>query len=164
MSMATDRLEPAHIKQLLLYAPDAEEMKKYEEYREDPSKLSEPDQFVLQVQAWHRERFYPPLVCGRVCVIWGFVCQMLSVPEFKTRLQSLLFKCSLQEKTEELRGAYDCVIKASIELKTSRKLAKILEVTLQSRDVTETKNKGVYGFFFQFQKFFKYIFSFFSLS
>uniref|UniRef100_A0A3Q3BMM9 Glutamate receptor, ionotropic, delta 2 (Grid2) interacting protein, a n=1 Tax=Kryptolebias marmoratus TaxID=37003 RepID=A0A3Q3BMM9_KRYMA len=103
MSMATDRLEPAHIKQLLLYAPDAEEVKKYEEYRDDPSKLSEPDQFVLQ---------------------------MLSVPEFQTRLKSLLFKCSLQEKTEELRGAYDCLIKASIELKTSKKLAKILEFVL----------------------------------
>lgn len=50
MNMATDRLEPAHIKQLLLYAPDAEEVKKYEEYRQDPGKLSEPDQFVLQVQ------------------------------------------------------------------------------------------------------------------
>lgn len=54
--------------------------------------------------------------------------QMLSVPEYKTRLQSLLFKCSLQEKTEELRGAYDCIYKASVELKTSKKLAKILEV------------------------------------
>lgn len=73
---------------------------------------------------------------------------MLSVPEFKTRLQSLLFKCSLQEKTEELRGAFDCIIKASIELKTSKKLAKILEVTLQPRDVIETKNKGFHGFFF----------------
>uniref|UniRef100_A0A3Q1FVS5 Glutamate receptor, ionotropic, delta 2 (Grid2) interacting protein, a n=1 Tax=Acanthochromis polyacanthus TaxID=80966 RepID=A0A3Q1FVS5_9TELE len=103
MNMSTDRLEPAHIKQLLLYAPDAEEVKKYEEYRQDPSKLSEPDQFVLQ---------------------------MLSVPEYQTRLQSLLFKCSLQEKTEELRGAYDCIYKASVELKTSKKLAKILEFVL----------------------------------
>uniref|UniRef100_A0A8D3AVQ4 Glutamate receptor, ionotropic, delta 2 (Grid2) interacting protein, a n=1 Tax=Scophthalmus maximus TaxID=52904 RepID=A0A8D3AVQ4_SCOMX len=103
MTMVTDRLEPAHIKQLLLYAPDAEEVKKYEEYRQDPGKLSEPDQFVLQ---------------------------MLSVPEYKTRLQSLLFKCSLQEKTEELRGAYDCICKASVELKTSKKLAKILEFVL----------------------------------
>lgn len=54
MNMATDRLEPSHIKQLLLYAPDAEEVKKYEEYRQDPSKLSEPDQFVLQVQSLQR--------------------------------------------------------------------------------------------------------------
>lgn len=50
MTMATDRLEPSHIKQLLLYAPDAEEVKKYEEYKENPSKLSETDQFVLQVK------------------------------------------------------------------------------------------------------------------
>uniref|UniRef100_A0A3B4Z682 Grid2 interacting protein n=1 Tax=Seriola lalandi dorsalis TaxID=1841481 RepID=A0A3B4Z682_SERLL len=118
MNMATDRLEPSHIKQLLLYAPDAEEVKKYEEYRQDPSKLSEPDQFVLQ---------------------------MLSVPEYKTRLQSLLFKCSLQEKTEELRGAYDCIYKASMELKTSKKLAKILEVTDCSEKVIQKVRAVVYS-------------------
>lgn len=49
MTMSTDRLEPAHIKQLLLYAPDDDEVKRYEQYTDDPSKLSEPDQFVLQV-------------------------------------------------------------------------------------------------------------------
>ncbi|XP_061741215.1 delphilin isoform X1 [Nerophis ophidion] len=103
MNMASDRLEPPHIKQLLLYAPDAEEVKRYKEYRGDPGKLSEPDQFVLQ---------------------------MLSVPEYKTRLESLHFKCSLQEKTEELRGAYECICKASSELKSSKKLAKILEFVL----------------------------------
>lgn len=52
--MATERLESAHIKQLLLYAPDEEEVRQYELYREDPSKLSEPDQFVLQVELLHR--------------------------------------------------------------------------------------------------------------
>lgn len=54
MTMATERLESSHIKQLLLYAPDEEEVKQYELYREEPSKLSEPDQFVLQVglAAW----------------------------------------------------------------------------------------------------------------
>lgn len=53
---------------------------------------------------------------------------MLSVPEYKTRLKSLHFKSSLQEKTEEMRAGYDCIYKASLELKTSKKLAKILEV------------------------------------
>nr|XP_061805768.1 delphilin [Nerophis lumbriciformis] len=103
MCTSSDKLEPSHIQQLLLYAPDAEEVQKYQEYRDDPGKLSEPDQFVLQ---------------------------MLSVPEYKTRLESLLFKCSLQEKTEELRGAYQCISKASLELKSSKKLAKILEFVL----------------------------------
>lgn len=54
--------------------------------------------------------------------------QMLSVPEYKTRLKSLHFKSTLQEKTEEMRAAYDCIYKASVELKNSKKLAKILEV------------------------------------
>ncbi|XP_035380722.1 delphilin isoform X2 [Electrophorus electricus] len=103
MTMSTDRLEPAHIKQLLLYAPDDEEVKQYEQYMDNPSKLSDPDQFVLQ---------------------------MLSVPEYKTRLKSLHFKCTLQEKTEEMRGGYDFVYKASLELKNSKKLAKILEFVL----------------------------------
>lgn len=49
LTMESDRLEASHIKQLLLYAPDAEEVQQYHGYRGDPSKLSEPDQFVLQV-------------------------------------------------------------------------------------------------------------------
>lgn len=49
MTMSTERLEPSHIKQLLLYAPDDEEVKQFKNYDQDPAKLSEPDQFVLQV-------------------------------------------------------------------------------------------------------------------
>ncbi|XP_023802025.1 delphilin-like [Cyanistes caeruleus] len=49
MTMETDRLEPSHIKQLLLYAPDGEEVQRFQSYKENPGKLSEPDQFVLQV-------------------------------------------------------------------------------------------------------------------
>ncbi|XP_063076974.1 delphilin [Engraulis encrasicolus] len=102
---AEHRLEPAHIKQLLLYAPDDEEVKQYRHYQltQDLSRLSEPDQFVLQ---------------------------MLAVPEYKTRLRSLHFKSTLQEKVEELSAGYECVYKASMELKSSKKLAKILEFVL----------------------------------
>ncbi|XP_077407586.1 delphilin isoform X2 [Vanacampus margaritifer] len=103
MDMTTDRLEPAHIKQLLLYAPDEDEVKKYEQFDQDPAKLSEPDQFIFQ---------------------------MLMVPEYKTRLRSLHFKTTLQERMEEMKVAYDYIYKASVELKTSKKLGKILEFVL----------------------------------
>lgn len=53
---------------------------------------------------------------------------MLMVPEYKTRLRSLHFKTTLQERMEEMKVAYDYIYKASVELKTSKKLAKILEV------------------------------------
>uniref|UniRef100_A0A672F9S7 Glutamate receptor, ionotropic, delta 2 (Grid2) interacting protein, b n=1 Tax=Salarias fasciatus TaxID=181472 RepID=A0A672F9S7_SALFA len=103
MNMTTDRLEPAHIKQLLLYAPDEDEVKQYEQFDEDPAKLSEPDQFIFQ---------------------------MLMVPEYKMRLRSLHFKTTLQERTEEMKVAYDYIYKASVELRSSKKLAKILEFVL----------------------------------
>uniref|UniRef100_A0A8D0H684 Grid2 interacting protein n=1 Tax=Sphenodon punctatus TaxID=8508 RepID=A0A8D0H684_SPHPU len=103
MTMESSRLEASHIKQLLLYAPDAEEVQQYDRYQGSASKLTEPDQFVLQ---------------------------MLSVPEYKTRLRSLYFKTTLQEKTEEIKASYECVYKASLELKSSKKLAKILEFVL----------------------------------
>ncbi|XP_077595719.1 delphilin isoform X3 [Stigmatopora nigra] len=103
MDMITDRLEPAHIKQLLLYAPDQDEVKKYQRFEQDPAKLSEPDQFIFQ---------------------------MLMVPEYKTRLRSLHFKTTLQERTEEMKVAFDYIYKASLELKNSKKLAKILEFVL----------------------------------
>ncbi|XP_074170049.1 delphilin isoform X3 [Rhinolophus sinicus] len=103
MSMEPRRLEPAHLAQLLLFAPDADEELRYQAFREAPGRLSEPDQFVLQ---------------------------MLSVPEYKTRLRSLHFQATLQEKTEEIRGSLECLRQASLELKNSRKLAKILEFVL----------------------------------
>ncbi|XP_054970915.1 delphilin isoform X7 [Pan paniscus] len=103
MSMESRRLEPAHLAQLLLFAPDADEEQRYQAFREAPGRLSEPDQFVLQ---------------------------MLSVPEYKTRLRSLHFQATLQEKTEEIRGSLECLRQASLELKNSRKLAKILEFVL----------------------------------
>ena len=53
---------------------------------------------------------------------------MLMVPEYKTRLRSLHFKTTLQEKTEEMKAGYECIYKASVELRSSKKLAKILEV------------------------------------
>ncbi|XP_063171083.1 LOW QUALITY PROTEIN: delphilin [Candoia aspera] len=103
LSMESDRLEASHVKQLLLYAPDAEEVQRFRSYQGDPSKLSEPDQFVLQ---------------------------MLLVPEYKTRLCSLHFKATLQEKVEEISASYECIYNASLELKNSKKLAKILEFVL----------------------------------
>ncbi|CAB1313104.1 unnamed protein product, partial [Coregonus sp. 'balchen'] len=103
MTMSTDRLEPAHIKQLLLYAPDDQEVKQYQCFDQDSAKLSDPDQFVMQ---------------------------MLMVPEYKTRLLSLHFKTTLQEKTEEMKAGYEWIYRASVELRSSKKLAKILEFVL----------------------------------
>lgn len=57
------------------------------------------------------------------------VSQMLMVPEYKTRLRSLYFKTTLQERTEEMKVAFDYIYKASVELMSSKKLAKILEVS-----------------------------------
>lgn len=133
MNMTTDRLEPAHIKQLLLYAPDDDEVKQYEQFDQDPAKLSEPDQFIFQVQPQtkhnnSRTKGDGTIRRGRVCRIF----QMLMVPEYKTRLRSLHFKMTLQEKMEEMKVAYDYIYKASVELKTSKKLAKILEVNIES--------------------------------
>lgn len=61
---------------------------------------------------------------------------MLMVPEYKTRLRSLHFKMTLQEKMEEMKVAYDYIYKASVELRSSKKLAKILEVNNQSSQHT----------------------------
>lgn len=60
MSMEPRRLEPAHLAQLLLFAPDADEEQRYQAFREAPGRLSEPDQFVLQVLRRPPGRRRPP--------------------------------------------------------------------------------------------------------
>ncbi|KAH0511860.1 Delphilin [Microtus ochrogaster] len=140
MSMEPRRLEPAHLAQLLLFAPDADEEQRYQAFREAPGRLSEPDQFVLQVLRGPPGRRRPPLPSPNMAngaFAWAPLrnrelasVQMLSVPEYKTRLRSLHFQATLQEKTEEIRGSLECLRQASLELKNSRKLAKILEFVL----------------------------------
>lgn len=61
------------------------------------------------------------------------------VPEYKTRLRSLHFKMTLQEKMEEMKVAFDYVYKASVELKSSKKLAKILEVRPDSQERSQVR-------------------------
>ncbi|KAF3853341.1 hypothetical protein F7725_014029 [Dissostichus mawsoni] len=122
MNMTTERLEPAHIKQLLLYAPNEEEVKQYEQFEQDPAKLSEPDQFIFQkprkiFMSLSREHRREPILDQNLF-------------SHKTRLRSLHFKTTLQERTEEMKVAYDYIYKASVELKSSKKLAKILEFVL----------------------------------
>lgn len=87
LSMESDRLEASHLKQLLLFAPDAEEVQRFHSYQGDRSKLSEPDQFVLQVsegslllgrdgrgltKGWGHVDFFssPPKAWGRVHCPW----------------------------------------------------------------------------------------------
>lgn len=72
-------------------------------------------------------RWWPWMVTLPMVTLPSFA-QMLSVPEYKIRLRSLHFKTTLQEKTEEIKASYECICKASLELKSSKKLAKILEV------------------------------------
>lgn len=84
------------------------------------------------------------------------VSQMLMVPEYKTRLRSLYFKTTLQERTEEMKVAFDYIYKASVELMSSKKLAKILEVSPPNCTGDNKRSlpcvcqlvRGVFGFFF----------------
>lgn len=71
---------------------------------------------------------------------------MLLVPEYKTRLRSLHFQATLQEKTEEIRGSLECLRQASLELKNSRKLAKILEVRVHPLSDHSTCLSAPWGF------------------
>ena len=65
---------------LLKFAPNLEEASKLKAYRDVPSeeinKLSEPDQFALQ---------------------------MLQIPQFKQRIECMLFKASFWEKHQQLK-------------------------------------------------------------
>ena len=71
--------------------------------------------------------------------------QMLSVPEYKIRLRSLHFKTTLQEKTEEIKASYECICKASLELKSSKKLAKILEVRAVPPPCSSAFHRSTHG-------------------
>ncbi|XP_023932550.1 delphilin isoform X4 [Lingula anatina] len=96
-------LKPEVLRQLLAYAPNSDEVERYDAYTGSVSSLSKPDQFGYQISR---------------------------VPGFQQRLQALLFKVNFAEKVEEVKESLKCMKKASQELRQSKKLAKVLELVL----------------------------------
>ncbi|XP_035695545.1 delphilin-like isoform X3 [Branchiostoma floridae] len=103
LQMDDSRVSPSHLKQLLVYAAEDEEIEKFEKYIGVLSALNESDRFAYE---------------------------MNKIPGYKTRLKAMIFKANFAEKTEELRQHIDAISRASWELKNSQKLAKILQLVL----------------------------------
>ncbi|RUS88513.1 hypothetical protein EGW08_003771 [Elysia chlorotica] len=102
-SMDEKALAPELLRQLLAFAPSKPEIEQYKAYSGDQSQLTKPDQFAQQ---------------------------MCLVGDYEERLKALLFKSSFKEKTEELRKDLASIKTASIEVKNSKKLSRLLEVIL----------------------------------
>nr|XP_004225831.2 delphilin-like [Ciona intestinalis] len=97
------KLDVSHYQQLLLYAPDDEEVLNLKKFTGDLSKLNEADTLALK---------------------------LVRIPGYQLRLKALVFKHSFAEKEEEIQKNLEVIQRASNQLRKSRKLAKILEFVL----------------------------------
>ncbi|WAQ96891.1 GRD2I-like protein, partial [Mya arenaria] len=59
-----------------------------------------------------------------------FTYEMSRVPGYEQRLKALVFKDNFQEKITEMKEHLQCIRKASLELRHSKRLSKILELIL----------------------------------
>ncbi|CAH1794248.1 unnamed protein product [Owenia fusiformis] len=114
--MDEDLLTPELLRQLLAYAPSSDEMDKYDGYTGKFDDLSKADQFVYQLSR---------------------------VPGYMDRLKAMYFKASFAEKSEEIRQCLSCLKKASIELRQSKKMAKVLELVLAMGNYMNKGNQRV---------------------
>ncbi|CAK8685246.1 unnamed protein product [Clavelina lepadiformis] len=97
------RMEASHYHQLLMYAPDVEETKQLQAFNGNLEKLNEADFLAVK---------------------------LINIPGYQIRLQALAFKHGFTEKEEEIRKNLEIIQRASLQLRKSRKLAKILEFVL----------------------------------
>ncbi|XP_028395441.1 delphilin-like isoform X2 [Dendronephthya gigantea] len=103
LSMDETTLSEAHVKQLLLYAPDHKETQKYKHFADDEGKLGQCDKFSLLVS---------------------------KIPGYRHRLKAMLFKLHFADKLEEIKPELERVVKASQELRESKKLQQVLQLVL----------------------------------
>ncbi|XP_070579787.1 delphilin-like isoform X2 [Ptychodera flava] len=117
LTMDEGKLVQAHLQQLHTFSPSDEEIVKLQKVGSgEKHLLSKPDQFALEIS---------------------------SVPQFKVRLQGLIFKSNFSEKHLEIESALDCLKRASSEVRASRKLAKILELVLVMGNYMNQGNRRV---------------------
>ncbi|XP_077980007.1 delphilin-like [Glandiceps talaboti] len=117
LTMDEGKLQQAHLQQLHSFSPSKEEIAKLKEVKPaEKSYLSKADQFALE---------------------------LITVPQFKVRLQGLIFKSNFSDKYIEIKSALECVLRASNELRASRKLAKVLELVLVMGNYMNQGNRRV---------------------
>ncbi|XP_060080140.1 delphilin-like [Ylistrum balloti] len=106
------------LRQLLAFAPNHQEMEKYDCFDGDLDDLSKPDRFAYE---------------------------MSRVPGYEQRLKALIFKGNFNEKIAEMKENLQNIRKASAELRHSKKLAKILELILAMGNYMNKGNNRVGG-------------------
>ncbi|XP_006817000.1 delphilin-like [Saccoglossus kowalevskii] len=117
LSMETSKLSAAHFQQIIQFSPSETEVNKLQAVsKADRQYLSKADMFALELS---------------------------TVPLFRVRLQALLFKDNFSEKSTETLSCLECLSRASKELRTSRKLAKILELVLAMGNYMNKGNRRV---------------------
>ncbi|XP_052262977.1 delphilin-like [Dreissena polymorpha] len=109
-------LTPELLRQLLAYAPNKNEMEQLDSYTGDIEELSNADRFTYE---------------------------MSRVPGYEQRLKALVFKGNFQEKITEMKEHLHCIRKASLELRHSKKLSKILELILAMGNFLNQGNQRV---------------------
>ncbi|XP_071960933.1 delphilin-like isoform X8 [Antedon mediterranea] len=114
----TSKFSVAHLQQMKLYAPDESEINQLKGYIGKMSLLSTPDKFALE---------------------------MSRIGGIENRLDGMLFKANFAERTDELRDCLQLILTASNELRSSRKLAKVLELTLAMGNYMNQGNQRVAG-------------------
>ncbi|KAH9491865.1 hypothetical protein Btru_029721 [Bulinus truncatus] len=96
-------LSPGLLEQLLSFIPSQNEITKYKLYTGNTSLLTKPDQFIYQ---------------------------MSLVGNYEERLRGLIFKANFREKCHELKQNLENIKNAAIEVRSSEKLSRLLEIIL----------------------------------
>ena len=72
-----------------------------------------------------------------------FSCEMSTVPLYRERLQSIIFKMHFKEKVDEIKPDLEKIIEASMQLQNSKNLKRILEIVLAIGNYMNAGHKRV---------------------
>ncbi|XP_062508568.1 delphilin-like isoform X2 [Corticium candelabrum] len=118
LAMDNRSFSQQHLRQMEAYAPEAGEMRAYEEFRGDTTKLSSADRFSMM---------------------------MSTIPQYQERIRVMAFKSHFYDKVDEIEPDFEDIILASTELQNSMKFKKLLELILAIGNYMNTGNMRVGG-------------------
>ncbi|CAI8048375.1 Disheveled-associated activator of morphogenesis 2 [Geodia barretti] len=116
MTMDKDeQLEKDSVEQLLKYVPTVAERDLLNSHAHEMESFARPDRFLLE---------------------------MSRIPRYSQRLKSLFFKKTLSDRLDDIRPKIEAVHYSCKELKSSKKLRKVLEVVLAFGNFMNRGNRG----------------------
>ncbi len=125
-----DKLNQTYLEQLEKYLPEDKILAQYQELKENIDDLDSSEQFLVVVSSFYFPLYFTQASFLNSKTTYWWKTKISKIKGLRKRLKSLIFKCKFPEQQEEIKINLVAGTQACLDVKSSEKFQKLLEILL----------------------------------